>query len=411
MSRAEPVIESSSVPSLRTGPALAALPLAFAGVVVVLAYWAVDSSSPALTDLRDDLALSSTVAGLVFSFFFAGRLIGNVPAATLVDRIGPAMTAAVGGVTLLAGGIIAATASIAPMVLGARLLEGIGIALLVTAGLLSILWARPGDGAAMSLFTLVSTVGGVLGLTTGGWLTESINWRSVFTLHAALGAAVVLLAIGLRMRGRTQALAPVESYAPAETVSVDRNVLNTGLIANLLVFVNYSVFVVALPLYTDERFGARPEQISLMLLVMSISHLIFTYPVGMLIRRHGWMPILIAGNLASAAGMALMLTAPSLWVLVAPLVLYSLGQVSASNSSGDFVLQQGGRSSKAVGLMRFSGDLGLVIGPFAVGMIADILGYRSPFLVLPVLTIAGTMLTLVRLRAHRRMPRHAFSDT
>src|SRR5687767_9844512 len=123
MALVEPVPNSSAPPIARTGPALAALPLGFASVVVVLAYWPVDSSSPALTDMRDDLALSSTVAGLVFSFFFAGRLLGNFPAAHLVDRIGPAMTAAVGGVTLLTGAVIAMLALNAPMVLGARLLE------------------------------------------------------------------------------------------------------------------------------------------------------------------------------------------------------------------------------------------------------------------------------------------------
>jgi hypothetical protein len=74
MALAESVSDSVPTSITRSSPALAALPLAFAGVVVVLAYWAVDSSSPALTDLRDDLALSGTVAGLVFSFFFAGRL-------------------------------------------------------------------------------------------------------------------------------------------------------------------------------------------------------------------------------------------------------------------------------------------------------------------------------------------------
>ena len=58
MALAEPVSESSAPVTTRTGPALAALPLAFASVVIVLAYWAVDSSSPALTDLRDDLALA-----------------------------------------------------------------------------------------------------------------------------------------------------------------------------------------------------------------------------------------------------------------------------------------------------------------------------------------------------------------
>ncbi len=401
MALAEPVSESSAPVITRTGPALAALPLAFASVVIVLAYWAVDISSPALTDLRDDMALSSTVAGLVFSFFFAGRLIGNMPAAHLVERVGPAMTAAAGGLVLLVGGAIAVFAMNAPMVLGARLLEGVGVALLVSAGLLSILRARPGDGAAMSLFTFVSTVGGVLGLTTGGWLTESLNWRSVFALHVALGGAALAIALWLRLRGQTPALEPLHQTAAVVAEPAERAVITTGLIANLLVFVNYSVFLVALPLFSDTRFSASPEQISLLLLTMTISHLVLAYPAGMLIRRHGAMPVLILGNIASAAGMLLMLAVGSLWYLIAPIALYSLGQVCASNAAGDFLLQRGGRGGKAVGLLRLSSDLGLVIGPLAVGLIADLAGYRSPFIFLSVVTAAGTLLTIVRLRQRR----------
>jgi MFS family permease len=402
MALVEPVPNSSAPPIARTGPALAALPLAYASVVVVLAYWAVDSSSPALTDLKDDLALSSTVAGLVFSFFFAGRLIGNFPAAHLVDRIGPAMTAAAGGVTLLTGAVIAMLALNAPMVLGARLLEGAGVALMVSAGLLSILRARPGGGAAMSLFTFVSTVGGVLGLTTGGWLTETLSWRSVFALHVVLGGMALLVTLWLRLRGRTPALEPLHQAPVVDVEPADRGVLITGLIANLLVFVNYSLFIVALPLYSDERFGATPEQISILLLTMTISHLVLAYPAGMLIRRHGAMPVLIIGNVAAVGGMLLMLSISDLWLLIAPLALYSLGQVCASNASGDFLLQQGGRGGKAVGMLRLSSDLGLVIGPLAVGIIADLAGYRSPFLFLPAITIAGTILTVARLRSARQ---------
>jgi MFS family permease len=254
----------------------------------------------------------------------------------------------------------------------------------------------------MSLFTLLSTVGGVLGLTTGGWLTETLSWRSVFALHVVLGAAALGVTLSLRLRNRTPALEPLLHSEAATTEPASRSVITTGLIANLLVFVNYSLFIVALPLYSDERFGASPEQISLLLLTMTISHLVLAYPAGMLIRRHGAMRVLILGNLAAVAGMLLMLAVSGLWLLVPPLTLYSLGQVCSSNASGDFLLQQGGRGGKAVGMLRLSSDLGLVLGPLAVGLIADLAGYRSPFIFLSAITIAGTVLTIGRLQTARR---------
>lgn len=375
-----------------------ALPLALAGAVTVLAYWAIDSSSPALTDLKDDLAFNSTIAGLVFSFFFGGRLLGNFPAARLIDRMGPAITAAAGGMTLMAGAILAATANNAPVILVARLLEGAGVAFIINAGLLSILRARPGAGAAMTMFTFLSTVGGVLGIVFGGGLTEAVSWRGVFVLHLLIGASVLGLGLSGRNRGPSQLISATPAPNAAIEEAPSRSVVTTGLIANFLVFVNYSVWAVAMPLYADERFDASPEKISTLLLTMTIGHLVLAYPVGAAIKRFGSMRCLMIGNAITAVSMLLVLSAPSFWMLIPPLAVYSLGQVAASNAAGDFLLQRGGRGGKGVGMLRLSCDLGLVLGPAGVGALADIAGYRAPFLALPILTVAGALLTIARLK-------------
>ncbi|CAN5519959.1 hypothetical protein BH09CHL1_BH09CHL1_00810 [soil metagenome] len=379
-----------------------ALPLVMAAAITVLAYWAIDSSSPALTDLKDDLAFNSTVAGLVFSFFFGGRLLGNFPAARLIDRVGPALTAAIGGSALMIGAVLAATATNAPVVLTARLLEGIGVAFLINSALLSILRARPGGGDAVRMFHFLPPCGGVLGIISGGGLTEAFSWRGVFVLHIVLGATVLFVGLSGRNRGPVQQ--PVSAIAADvfEVVPPTRSIIATGLIANFLVFVNYSVWAVAMPLYADERFDASPEQISTLLLTMTLGHLLLAYPVGAIIKRVGSVRSLLIGNVITAVAMLLILTSPSIWLLIPPLALYSLGQVAASNAAGDFLLQRGGRGGKGVGMLRLSSDLGLVLGPAAVGALADIAGYRAPFMALPILTVLGAVLTITRMKREPR---------
>ena len=74
--------------SALTSKSDAALPLAVSIAIVFFTYWCVDIVSPALPTIQKTLALSATGAGLVFSVFFAGRLISNLPAAWLVERVG-----------------------------------------------------------------------------------------------------------------------------------------------------------------------------------------------------------------------------------------------------------------------------------------------------------------------------------
>src|SRR4029453_3418766 len=60
------------------------LPFVIAFALQILTFWTVDIVSPAVPDIKDDLAMSATGAGLIFSLFFAGRLAASFPAAFLV---------------------------------------------------------------------------------------------------------------------------------------------------------------------------------------------------------------------------------------------------------------------------------------------------------------------------------------
>src|SRR5215217_3559813 len=183
-----------------------ALPQRISLVILLFAYWCVDIVSPALPAIQESLALSATAAGLVFSVFFAGRLITNLPAAWLVERIGPKWTAVVGSGALLLGSGLAAVAASLTTLLPARGIQGVGVALLATAGLLSVLRARPGGGAAMTAFNLSTGVGGSAGLLTGGYLTAEIGWRAVSWLSTVVSG--VLLAGSALARVRDAVFQP-----------------------------------------------------------------------------------------------------------------------------------------------------------------------------------------------------------
>src|SRR4051812_13243006 len=71
-------------PNATVATAASSLPQGMSFAILLFAYWCVDIVSPALPAIQESLALSATGAGLVFSVFFAGRLITNLPAAWLV---------------------------------------------------------------------------------------------------------------------------------------------------------------------------------------------------------------------------------------------------------------------------------------------------------------------------------------
>jgi MFS family permease len=362
------------------------LPFAVSLLVLFFAYWCVDIVSPALPTIKDSLSLSATGAGLVFSVFFAGRLVTNLPAAWLVERTGPKWTAAIGAAILLVGSLFAAIANSEAMLLPARGLQGVGVAILATAGLLSVLRARPQGGAAMTAFNVSSGVGGSFGLLSGGYLSDEIGWRAVFWLSAIVSA--VLLLTTLLARTQAALTRPVRTDF-AEPLPATMGAVSAAVALNFLVFANYAIWIVSLPLLGVAKFGFNPGQVALMLLFVNVVHLVSAVPVGVFIRKAGATRSLMFGLGIVGIGMVLTPMASSITWLAIPMALYAIGQVAGNSSAGDLILRLGGGGGRAVGAVRLSSDVGLVVGPAAAGVLTDAAGVDASFTVLGVMTFAA----------------------
>jgi MFS family permease len=383
---------AAAEPSVAPRP-LYALPFRLALLELVLTYWTIDIVGPALPDIQEDLGLSAAATSAIWSLLFLGRLLGNFPAAWLLAQIGTAGTGVLGGVVLGAGTAAAAAAPSELVLYPARVVQGVGIALLVNACLRAVLGARPGRGAAMTYFTFAATVGGVVGLQSGGYLTGASGWRSVFILSLVVSVVLTMATLtarlnAVRVDGATD---PLPRVSDAEPVS--NRVVALPLIFNFLVFFNYSMWV-ALPLYTEHEFDASPGANARLLMVITVVHLVGAFPGGRLIRAFGAQRVLVGAMLLAMAGTFLVYPMGSLVWIAAPLVLYGFGQVVATSAGGDLVLHLGQQSPRSIGLVRFTSDLGLVVGPYLTGALSDRYGYASPFIALPVIMLAASLLAL-----------------
>jgi MFS family permease len=268
------------------------------------------------------------------------------------------------------------------------------VAILATAGLLSVLRALPAGGAAMTAFNASTGVGSAVGLLVGGVLTAGFGWRSVFWM-ISLNALVLLIA-SLIARPQPSTARPTHSAAesalPVAATSTVAQAVAVG--ANLLVFVNYAIWVVLLPLLGATKFGFNPEQVGLLLLFVNLVHLGSALPVGRVIRVAGAARALAAGLGIAGIGMLLAPLAPNVAWLAGPMILYAVGQLAGNSAAGDLILRLGGSGGRAVGAVRLSSDIGLVVGPAAAGVLADAAGVEAPFYVLGLLSVAVALIAI-----------------
>jgi MFS family permease len=241
----------------------------------------------------------------------------------------------------------------------------------------------------MTAFNVSTGAGGSGGLLTGGFLTAELGWRAVFRLSTALSGVLLAGSLLARLESALARVGAPNREEPGEGVQPSRSAEVAAIAANLLVFVNYSIWVVSLPLVGAVKFGFGAGQVGMILLFVNVVHLASAVPIGGIIRKAGAARALALGFGIGGLGMAVLPLAPSAPWLLAPMALYAVGQVAGNSSAGDLILRLGGSGARAVGAVRLSSDVGLVAGPAAVGFLADMAGVDAPFVVLGALALAA----------------------
>ena len=115
---------------------------------------------------------------------------------SLGDRQGRRRIFTLGVAMFTGASLLCAVAPSSDLLIAARMLQGIGGALL-TPGSLAMIEAsfRPDDRArAIGAWSGLAGVSTALGPLLGGWLIEAISWRAIFLINLPIGILVILLA-------------------------------------------------------------------------------------------------------------------------------------------------------------------------------------------------------------------------
>jgi EmrB/QacA subfamily drug resistance transporter len=154
----------------------------------------------ALPSIQSDLGFSqSNLAWVVNAYLIAfGGLL--LLAGRLGDLIGRRRIFLIGLGVFTVASLLCGVAQSQGVLIGARLLQGIGGALTsaVILGMIVTMFPEPREQAkAIGVYSFVASAGASIGLLAGGVLTEAINWHWIFFVNLPIGVATALLALRL----------------------------------------------------------------------------------------------------------------------------------------------------------------------------------------------------------------------
>lgn len=150
----------------------------------------------ALPVVIDDLGMTATQAqwvSAVYALVFASLMLTS---GRLGDLFGRKLMFGVGLVVFLASSLVAGAAGTPMVLIGARLVQGLGAALVLpaTASTINTLFTGRDRNIAFAIYG--STIGGMaaVGPLVGGWLATDISWRWAFWLNIPFGLVALALA-------------------------------------------------------------------------------------------------------------------------------------------------------------------------------------------------------------------------
>lgn len=157
-----------------------------------VAPFGIDLYLPAFPRMAADLRTSDTAIQLTLTMFLLGLAAGQLVFGPLSDKLGRRGPLLAGSAAFVAASVLATFSPTIGVLLVARLVQGLSAAAGMVVGRAVIADLETGRAAAaFSLMMIVSGVAPVIAPLIGSLLVDSIQWRGVLAVLAALAVAML----------------------------------------------------------------------------------------------------------------------------------------------------------------------------------------------------------------------------
>ncbi|MEV8376382.1 MFS transporter [Kribbella sp. NPDC056861] len=282
-----------------------------------------------------------------------------------------------------------------------RGLGGVGSVLFSVSALAMLLTIAPAEqrGRASAVFEAGFLLGGISGPALGG-LLALVSLSTPFAVYAVLLLATAVLALAVLRTERTAGAAPGREVIRLAVLLQDRRYPVACLAALSQGWVLFGLRSALVPTVV-VAWGHDVAWVGWAFTISAVVQAVLIMPAGRIVDQVGRRPAMIAGTAVSAAAITGLVFADGYALLVILLSLYAAGSalLNAAPAAlvGDVVA---GRAGSGVAVFSMCTDVGAVVGPVVVGLIAERVSIAAAFasgaVLLVVALVASLTLTTVR---------------
>ena len=345
--------------------------------------------SPVLTIYAQSFGVSIFLAGMAITVYSLGRLVMDFPAGLLADKIGRRPLMIIGTALIALCAFLNATADNFWLFLFYRFIQGIGASMWMTSRttLLADILKPEERGRVLGYFQSFQTIGQAAGPTIGGFIATWYGAQANFYFYAATGiVSLVLTYMFIKETESGKAHSGELAFPKDLTLRLMKNkgFVFASIASATAFFIVSGIRQDILPFYAAEVAGLGPAEIGMILSVATLANLFLTIPIGYGIDLIGRKPIVVFGLVVSGVSMFLFPQFSSFILLCGVSFIMGIGtsgmqQAPLAMATDATIGEPRGTS---MGIFRFFGDVGSLLGPILLGAIADGFGLSAPFYVM-----------------------------
>ena len=333
---------------------------------------------PVLPLYARDFGVSATMVGLTLTVFALARLILNIPAGLIADRLGRRVLLIGGPILTSIGMFGSGFAGDIWSLLIWRFVAGAGSAFFMSGALIYLIDIAPPDLRARYVATnqWALSVGVALGPGIGGLVAERWGLAAPFHLVGVIALFAAVYAVFRLPETRRSSSPERKDESPArEAARIARSgpFLAIAFVTGTIFMTRAGTRATLVPLHADETLAWGPGELGLVFTVTGVMTLFTLWPATWATENIGRASVILFSGMTAALGTFVIGSSSTpMWFVLGNVIL-TLGTGTAGPAPAAFVADLFPERMRGlgVGLYRSAGDVGFVLGPPALGWLSD----------------------------------------
>lgn len=379
-----------------------ALATILAGIALALVQ---NKVAPCMLVLQEAFNIDMATAGWLSSLFSLVGIVLAIPAAVILNKLGPKKGGIIALVCAIIGSLIGLLVDNTAVLMASRIVEGMGVGLMSVIGpsLIAMWFPETKRGLPMSIWAAYQMGAQAVMFFCAGTVVANFGWQGmwIFGLVACIVALVLYVACVKSPR-------PEESYADVESedVSIAEGLKSPyawvmSLVTMLFCIGCFGFVNWIATCWAEQIFGGDANAANMWVGYFSLGGVVAAVIVGALLnkirnRKRFGMGVLVAYGLVSIVGMYLQSATP-LIVFVVVYAFVDAGFPCVLWTMTAQTVKKPALAGVALGVVSIGFNLGVLLGPPIVGAVVDAAGWHAgAWVICGVCVLAGVALGFVK---------------